>query len=440
MAAAPEWDSSASPDNVTALNDPVLQEWVRFRCESLARYANDLSDYVKSLNPAVAVHFNIKGVYSFNRYWTNAVYHPLYDKKVDVISFDTGGYEARLDKTTGALVSQIRSYKVARNLGSGCAEAMNDELRAAVHMAFNFQPTVKGYAGAPNMSDTSGVNTPLLEFFRFYNDRYYRGAQEIRDVAVLRTWASMAYSINATYTPATLVEQVLIQYKVPFDLLFEEQLDRIAQYAAVILSGQECLSNAQIDTLLAYTQKGGTLILAGNTGQYNEWRERRRTNPFQGKDRVLLIPEILRADTRSPKPVQDADQDPEPGATSKRGERLSPAQWLLPRNHQEIYKTVLAALPKGLSITTAAPLTTVLEIQDRPESRETIVHFINFDRRTELAPFPATIRKQRAQKVTSVQCFSPDADDPVPVPCQETPTHLTLTVPAMRLYSMLVIA
>ena len=277
---APEWDSSAPPENVSALNDPVLQEWVRFRCESLARYADDLSDYVKSLNPATAVHFNIKGLYSFNRYWTNAVYHPLYDKKVDVISFDTGGYEARLDKSTGALVSQIRSYKAARNLGAGCAEAMNDELRAAVHMAFNYQPPVKGYAGAPFMSDTSGVATPLLEFFRFYNDRYYRDTQEIRDVAVLRTWASMAYSINAAYVPATLMEQVLIQYKVPFDLLFEEQMGHIDRYAAVILAGQECVSNAQAEALLQYVRNGGTLIVAGNTGQYNDWRERRRVNPL----------------------------------------------------------------------------------------------------------------------------------------------------------------
>ena len=41
---------------------------------------------------------------------------------------------------------------------------------------------------------------------------------------MLRNWPSMAYSINAAYVPATLMEQVLIQHKVPFDLLFDEQL------------------------------------------------------------------------------------------------------------------------------------------------------------------------------------------------------------------------
>ena len=86
------------------MNEPVLQEWVRFRCESLANYANQLSEYVKSLNPNVAVHFNIKGLYSFNRYWSNAVYHPLFAGHIDLMSFDTGGYNARIDAGTGALV------------------------------------------------------------------------------------------------------------------------------------------------------------------------------------------------------------------------------------------------------------------------------------------------------------------------------------------------
>src|SRR5258708_1720337 len=110
----------------------------------------------------------------------------------------------------------------------------------------------------------------------------------------------MAYSINAAYVPTTVVEQVLIQHKVPFDLLFDEQLDRLNRYQAVILAGQECVGNAQAQLLLGYVERGGTLILAGNTGQYNEWRERRRINPLlparsEGNGRILYIPEIIRA-------------------------------------------------------------------------------------------------------------------------------------------------
>jgi hypothetical protein len=436
-----EWDSPTQPDGLTVLNDPVLQEWVRFRCESLARHSNALYDYVKSLNPKVSVHLNIKGVYSFNRYWANAVYHPLFAGHLDVLAFDTGGYDARLDSVTGALVSQIRSYKMARGLGASCEEGLRDDLQAAVHMAFGCETPVPGYPGAQFMANTF---TPILEFFREYHDRYYTGTEMVADVAVLRNWPSMAYSINAAYVPATLMEQVLIQHKVPFDLIFEEQLDRLGRYGAIILAGQECVGNAQAETLLKYVRNGGTLLVAGNTGQYNEWRERRRVNPLlparpEGRGRIIYIPEIVPAAPRAAR-AQGVDQDPEPGATLQRAARMSPAQWVLPTNHKEICQTIVDGLPKGLSITTEAPLTTVMELLNRPQTRDTIAHFINFDRKHPTGPFRATVRNQFNSAVKSVTCFSPEHDNPAILDFQDSGGQVAFTVPVTALYSMIVIS
>ena len=436
-----EWDALAQPDSLAVLNDPVLQEWVRFRCESLANYADDLADYVKSLNPDVAVLVNIKGVYSWNRYWANAVYQPLYAGHVDILAFDTGGYDARLDAKTGALVSQIRSYKMAREIGASSDAPLGDELLAAQHMAFGYETPVTGYAGAPWMAARSGT-TPILEFFRHYYQRYYTGISNVADVAVLRNWPSMAYSINATYVPATLMEQVLIQHTVPFDLLFDEQLTNLDRYQSVILAGQECVSGDQVRLLLDYVRRGGTLVIAGNTGEYNEWREKRRKNPFlpartEGKGQIVYIPEIQPGDLKSDKGA--VTEDAEPGAASQHTARMSPTQWVLPKNHQEINDAIVHGLPKGLSLTSEAPLTTVAELLTRPETRETLVHFVNFDRKHPLSPFKATARKQFAGQVKSVTCFSPDADDPLPLKFEESDGRVSFTVPAMRIYSMIVI-
>lgn len=437
---APEWESSDQPRGIETLNDPVQQEWVKFRCHTLANYSIDLYDYVKSLNQKTAVLFNIKGVYSFNRYWTNAVYQPFFTGHIDLMAFDTGGYNEHVDPETGALVSQIRSYKMARQVGTGCEDAFSDDVRAAVHMAFGYQKP--GCIPAPQGSGAFNVFTPLMEFFREYNDRYYVGTENIADVAVLRNWPSMAYSISAAYVPATLMEQVLIQYKVPFDLLFDEQTANLAKYKAVILAGQECISDAQVELLMRYVRGGGTLIVVDTVGRYNEWRERRVKAPFlparsKGKGHIVVIPNIVRADAVTRK--SGDYQDPEPGATMHSGVQLIPRQWVLPKNHIEIYQTLVSSIPDGLTITTGAPLTTVMEILNRPESKETLVHFVNFDHAKPTTAFFMRLKKQ-SPDVRSVLCFSPEREQPEKLAFTEAQGVITVTVPPVHTYSMIVVA
>jgi hypothetical protein len=283
----------------------------------------------------------------------------------------------------------------------------------------------------------------MMEFFREYNDRYYTGVDNVADVAVLRTWASMAYSISAAYAPTTLVEQVLIQYKVPWDLLFEEQMDRIGKYAAVIVAGQECLSDAQAAALLAYVRGGGTLIVAGNTGTCNEWRETRSKLALglarsEGKGRVVVIPEVVRADKTAR--AAGGNEDPEPGATAERGVHMNPPQWALPKNAEDIYRMVVAAVPAGLSLTTEAPLTTVMELQRRDKSQEVIAHFINFETKKRVASFAVTVKKQFPAPVKSVIFFSPEKDEQVKLEFAEAGGVVKFTAPEMGVYSMVLVA
>jgi hypothetical protein len=322
-------------------------------------------------------------------------------------------------------------------------------------MAFGYESPVTGYAGSPWMAARSGT-TPILEFYRHYFKRFYTGTRTVADVAVLRNWPSMAYSINAAYVPATLMEQVLIQHKIPFDLLFDEELTNLDRYQSVILAGQECVADDQAKLLLDYVRRGGTLVITDNTAEYNGWREKRRVNPFlpvapkpaaagegwtargEGKGRIVYIKQIV-PDVKLEKGQVGAD-NPEPGPASLQTPKMSPPQWLLPKNHQEICDAIVTNLPNGLSLTGAAPLTTVTELIARPETRETLVHFVNFDRPHPLAPFKVTVRKQFNGPVKSVTAFSPDADEPQPVQFGTSGDFVTFTAPAMRIYSMVVIA
>ena len=264
-----------------------------------------------------------------------------------------------------------------------------------------------------------------MEFFREYNDRFYTDTDNVADVAVLHNWPSMAYRINATAIPVTLMEQVLIQHQAPFDILFDEQIDRIHKYGAVILAGQECVSDSQMQTLLDYVRNGGTLIVTGNTAQYNDWRKPRQSNPLlpartEGKGRIVYIPEIVRADG------------------GKKINKMDPAQWVLPKNHQEIYQAIAGNLRGGLSMTSNAPLTAVMELLVRAKSQETIVHVVNFDRKKGLSPIDMDVKNQFPSPVKTVACYSPEGDDPINLSFQETGGRVKFTAPAAKAYAMIV--
>lgn len=455
-----EWYHFNMPEDLEVVDDPVLQEWIRFRCKTLADYCGDYYQHIKSKNPAISAGFNLKGVYGINRLWDKSIYHPFFAGRCDFMPFDIDGIDARIDGETGALVSEIRSYKMSRGLGMTCQHG-GFGLEYAIDMAFNYQSYLEGfgYHGGPFKRRAGRLFTPLTEFFREYNDRFFTDTEMIADVAVLHSFPSMAYSISRTRVPTILTEQVLIQHKVPFAIIFDEQIDTIDKYQAIILPGQECLSKENIDKLTVYVRKGGTLFFTDNTAEFNDWREKRPSNPLfelmgigpnvagirtsvptgmtwtggeissviltrqLGKGKMIYIPKVIPA--------------VEPGPAN---EPFEPSRWVLPTNHYQIYYAVKDNLSDGLAIVTEAPLTTVVEILNRPKTNETIIHFINFEQDKGLMPFQVQLKKQYAGKVKSMMFYSPEYDDPQVVDFTEEADKITFTVPSMKLYSMIVVS
>jgi len=452
-----DWDVFNGPEALTAVDDPVLQEWTRFRSETVARHCARLYDYVKSLNPKISVGFNLKGIYGLNRIWRNAIYHPLLAGKIDFSPFDVGGMDAHIDRRTGALIAEIRSFKMARTLDFSY-ETGGTPLEDAVTMAFNPQKYIEGYGWQGSPGHTMGEERSFsaeAEFYREYSERYYTRTTNVADVAVLRSWPSMAYSIVNTSVPAILMEQTLIQHKIPFDVIFDEQMDKIGRYRAVILAGQECLSKAWADKLTDYAQQGGTVVFTGNTAHYNEWRETRRTNPLLsrmgagsvvslGKGKLVYISEIVPASTAAGggRTIGVAgDETASAAASPARGGTFAAPDWVLPRNHVAIRDAVVNNLAQPLSAVADAPLTAVMEIVNRPASNETMLHFVNFDAGGPTPRFSVRLRSQYAgRKVSSVEVFTPENDDPKKLEFTERAGEIAFTAPPLKRYSMIVVS
>jgi hypothetical protein len=115
--------------------------------------------------------------------------------------------------------------------------------------------------------------------------------------------------------------------------------------------------------------------------------------------------------------------------------------WVLPKNHEEIYRAIAGNLREPLSLTSDAPLTTVMELLNRLATRETIVHCVNFDSRHPPAPFLVRVKKQYAElKAASVTLLSAEFDDPKPLTFNETGGTIEFRVPPVKVHAMAVIA
>ena len=70
---------------------------------------------------------------------------------------------------------------------------------------------------------------------------YISARSDLADVAVLRSYASIAYNQPRCQLSAVLAEQALIEAAVPFHLIFDKHLENLAPYRVLVLPDTECL-------------------------------------------------------------------------------------------------------------------------------------------------------------------------------------------------------
>lgn len=90
----------------------------------------------------------------------------------------------------------------------------------------------------------------------FYDSRLNRnlyGDAETRSLPGLRTWIQACYRRN-----------------VPFDLFQREELNRLGEYAVVVLNEVALLSDEELAAFRAFVMQGGTLVWTGRTGIRDE--------------------------------------------------------------------------------------------------------------------------------------------------------------------------
>jgi hypothetical protein len=433
---------------LSTIDDPLFQEWTDFRCQESADYYGEMAEFIKGLNPNVAVEINPGGLSGKNSMWYDgSTDYPRILSHTDFFWTESDESILTDDKI---LISTIRTYKMARTLDNRLFNyTSSSKLAMAQAMAYNRQGLgmVGGILEAPSLPEDQ---KNYIKFFH-KNFDYYRDIVNIADVAVLHSYATMAYNNDRPYQSTYLFEQALIQEKIPFDIIFDNNLKDLSKYKVLVLADQECLSDEKLDLIRKFVNQGGGLIATEHSSLYTEWRQRKRdfglNDLFQvkapgwhednsspedilnipvqkrqiGKGRVVYIPEVQPSIPKPPTVF------------------MISRYWRLPVNWRELIESVQWVSANSLSVNIEAPLTVTMEIVQKVDKSALILHLVNFDSKDpSVKNIKVDVQVPEGKKVTKVTVITPDDRDDDILQFKESGKRTVFIVPQLSTYNMVV--
>ncbi len=449
----PEFKLAQDLIDLRIVRSPMFQEWFDFRCERLTDYVRMLSEYARQLDPDIVVSVNVGGITDDNRLARGVDLSRILPHTDFFL-----GEESDVAQWTpnGALVSMIRSYKVAElynNLmltyTSGFLidprRTAPTHLYIAEALAFGGQTT-----GMVCWMEEDGAyirpeSRTYIDFF-LRNKELYKHTRGVADVAVLRSFPSMAYNNDTPLFSTTLFEQTLIQKRVPFDIIFDANLRDLSKYKVLVLADQESVGEKQLDLIRQFVNNGGGLVAVGSATIYNERRIRRldfglsdvlnahfyyngekpssSVKNTYGKGRAIYIPEIVPAVS----PPQKGFNGYVPGK-----------YWKLPANAAELYKALRWVSRDGVSLEVAAPDYVAAELRKRDGGNGYVLHLLNYKLGAQCEDLLVKALLPENEGGFDVTLRSPELPKKVRLEAEMRDGRVVFRVPVLKTYDVIVI-
>jgi len=448
----PLWNRWNPPEKMQIIFDPAFQEWADYRCEMMSSALQQMAGYIASLNPEVAIEINPGGITGENRAWTNAVDHSRLLKFTNVFWSEEQDDPDYLPD--GRLISTIRTYKMARTYRNIVLTYISRG-EAAMGECLAFNQTI-GFAGEDPLSPL------MLKYILFYrkNRDFYVGTEDVASVAVLRSYPSITYHHSRAQLSAILVEQALIQARVPFHLIFDEHLEHLSPSLCkvLILPDSECLSDAQLAAIRRFAEAGGGLIATEQAGLYDEWRRLRVKPGLEGLvENQTQAPayeeSVMEATISSGSPARrefgrgrvvyfpgiDFDGSlpaPEPYFS------IDKRFWKRPRNSEEVIDAVHWAARGDMPLEATGPDFLVANLVEQGHERRRLVHLVNYDaKRTPLIEsIEVKCEVPEGQAAKGVALYSADSDASKSLSFRMEGSMAVFTIPELSTYCIVAVS
>jgi len=428
----PMWNDSNPASRIIEINDPLIQEWIDFRCWTLTTRLAECARFARGLNKEVVIECNPHGLVGSNRAWEAGINHPDLMQYTNVIWTEDNN-NPRWEN--GVAIGKFRHYKLGRITNNFIMTYNGTAQDCAENLALNRTVAYGGRAGVPKM----------YADFWIANKNLFTDMQGAEKVAVLRSYPSMAYNTRETHLAVNMAEQSLQQRQIPFDIIFDQQINQIDKYYVIILANQESLTDGTISALKAFAKKGGGLVITGNTGMYDGWRRIRKQNMLEemmveqgmhlmqksdsyrrtgdlpenvisfeyGTGRIIYLPEL---------------EKPEGEITLGYASR-----WMMPENADELESAVYWTAGRRLPLQVSAPEWVGVS-HDKQSNRE-VIHLFSYKNERDVAG----ITLEYDGKIKNAWAISPDDKDKTRIQFIEKDSITELRIPCFKVYKLIVL-
>jgi len=461
------------------VTDPLWQMWIEFRCHWTAKLARHFCRFIQKLNPDVAIEVNSSVAVRENVAGFEGVDIPTVFQYTDA-HWCEDAYRPEI-LPSGELISRIRQFKMARrfdNVLFTYMEGPDDRsvLRNMAHAAAFNAGTVASLGFVPRMPWDYRLSYDAKRKFLGWlrkNRAYYQNTESAAEIAVWRSERSQAFGSDLVATGSMRMEQLLIEERMPFSIVFDEWLEKRGPERILILPNVECVTEPEAKAIERFVKDGGRLFIGQESGLYDGWRRRYddfifrkmmgpkagrdvsvKTGIFMaigpagmvtgheekreggkvflekyGKGRVAYVPEIIAPSECPPLITPEGEFDV----------ALDYTHWRVPTKKEEVLTGLRWLIGEGLRLEVAAPRGVVAEYLFQRKQKRYLAHIINFLERNDAPVVQLKMRLKPRERVRGVRIISPDPDGPPKFKWKAEKSALSVEILKLDLYAVVII-
>jgi hypothetical protein len=274
-------------------SDPNFIKWIDFRIETITDFMKEVDSNVKSVNPECITIAEIYPGIGEEVVRVGSDVYELYEV-VDVIAheFSAGGYTAAARDPIDWFSYIIGMYTFRAFAGNKASWMLSyswdgeDAIEPCEAMKNLFMTQL---AAGTNVWDARGhvmsgsndmkTRKEIFKWIKKHESRLYLPRKPIHPVGIYFSPKTRNYFPKEFINSYTGIMNILLQSHLEFQIITPRNLEYF-NGEILILPDVKCVYNKEIEFLNLFISSGGSLIITGETGRYNEKREIYYENPI----------------------------------------------------------------------------------------------------------------------------------------------------------------